>query len=289
MGMSPCADLITAFCDQQRMRGRSPRTIAHRRFVLGKADRELPNGLTATKEEIAGWLYRDDLSANAKASYYSTLTVFYTHFAGKRGGLACNPMADLPRPPWKTGRPRPVSHDQLARILTEAAEPYRLWTLLAAGLGARCIEISRLDRDDVTPDVTYLHGKGDKHRVVPTHPAVYAAVSVLPPGPVARTRAGDQASAHYISGMASAYFGHTMGMPGVALHRMRHWTGTYADTADLQVVQQLLGHAKPETTANTYRARSLTAMRAAVEGLPLPLSGVADAPAATRRRAAAPR
>lgn len=272
--MSPCADLIDAFCDHQRVRGRSSRTIDHRRFVLGKADRELPHGLTATKEEIQAWLYRDDLSANAKASYYSALTTFYGHWEGRPGGLACNPMANLPRPQWKPGQPRPVTQQQLERILTEAADPYRLWALLAAGLGARCIEISRLDRDDVTRDITYLHGKGDKHRKVPTPAAVYARVSALPAGPVAVTVEGLRASPHYVSSTASAYFGHTMGMPGVALHRCRHWYATHFQRAagDIRVTQEVLGHSKPETTAR-YTEVAYEAKRSAVDALPLPVQG----------------
>ena len=274
--MSPCADLIATFCDHLQVeQERSPRTVEHRRAVLTKADRELPSGLEATREEIQAWLHRASqrgrpLSANARAAYWAALTGFYAHVVGLPGGLDHNPMADLPRPRQKTGRPRPLTHDQLRRILTEAANPYRLWTLLAAGLGARCIEISRLDRDDVQPEVTWLHGKGDKHRTVTTHPAVYAAVSALPAGPVARTRHGEQATAHYISGMASAYF-HRIGMPGVALHRARHWYATHVQRAagDIRVTQELLGHASPRTTA-LYTEVAYEAKRAAVEALPLP-------------------
>jgi integrase/recombinase XerC len=278
--MSPCADLITTYCEYLRVElERADRTIDHRRAVLTKADRELPRGLEATRDEIQAWLQRPGqrgpLTANARASYRAALAGFYTHFAGRRGGLACDPVADIRRPKTPAGSPRPVSHDQLRRVLAEAADPYRLWVLLAAGLGARDVEISRLDRDDVTEEITWLSGKGDKHRVVPTPQQVYDAVRQLPPGRVARTRRGLPASAQYISQMAGTQF-RKLGLTGVTMHRFRHWYATYLDTADIQVAQQLLGHAKPATTA-IYRRVQPQLLHAAVSGLPLPASGAAAA------------
>ncbi|MBX6358138.1 MAG: tyrosine-type recombinase/integrase [Micromonosporaceae bacterium] len=273
--MTPCADLITAFCDHLVLLGRSDRTVGHRRAVLTMADRDLPHGLEATAEELAAWLRRPGLGPNARASYYSALLAFYRHAAGR--WLALNPLADVPRPRGKTGQPRPVPLEQLRRLLAEASEPYRTWALIAAGLGARCVEISRLDRADVGPELTHLHGKGDKHRVVPTHPAVWQAVSTLPPGPVARKQSGERATPGYISAMASAYFAH-IGHDGVTMHRLRHSFASFVDTQDLRVVQELLGHSRPSTTA-IYRAVAPAALASAVAGLPL----TADAPAQPRR------
>src|SRR5690554_3181804 len=160
---SPSADLIAGYCDHLRMRGRIPETVQQRRWLLTKADRELPYGLDqADDREIAAWLYRDDLGPNARSAYYGVLNNFYRYWVGRAGGLKLNPMDDLPRPKAKEGRPRPVTDAQLAHILRHAAEPYRTWALIAAYQGARCIEISRLDRDDVTADTIWLHGKGDK-------------------------------------------------------------------------------------------------------------------------------
>lgn len=270
MDSSPSVDLIAAYCDHQRIRGRSKRTIESRRWLLTKADRELPYGLDqATDDEIKTWLYRDDLTPNAKASYYDALNTFYAYWLSRPGGFPFNPMDDLPRPQERRGRPRPLTHDQLRRILTEAAQPYQLWMLLAAYLGARCVEISRLDRDDVGAEVTYLHGKGDRERVVATHPDVHTAVAALDPGPVARTRQGTRANPHYVTNMASAYFGEVMGMRGVALHRGRHWYATYVQRAagDIRITQESLGHAAPSTTA-LYTLVDFEAMRAAVCSLP---------------------
>lgn len=60
------------------------------------------------------------------------------------------------------GVPRPVTDEQLSRILTEAPEPIRTWCLLAAYQGLRCVEISRLDREHITDENLFVvRGKGD--------------------------------------------------------------------------------------------------------------------------------
>ncbi|HEX6968858.1 MAG TPA: tyrosine-type recombinase/integrase [Micromonosporaceae bacterium] len=271
MQSSPCADLIDAFCEYHRIRGHSPRTLHHHRALLSRVDRELPAGLCATSDEIRAWLYRDTLAQNTRASYYSSLATFYRWAVGRPGGLSLNPMADLPAPAWRRGRPRPLRSWQLERILNAAVDPYRLWALLAVGLGARCIEISRLDRQDIDVDTTYLHGKGDRYRTVPTHPAVWDAVRGLPRGPIARTTTGVRANPRYISAMASRYFHDKLGLP-VTMHHLRHTYGTLVQraTGDLRITQELLGHAKPETTA-LYTEVSGEAKAAAVARLALPV------------------
>lgn len=266
-GISPSADLIAAHCDYLREKGRLPRTINHHEWLLSKLDRELPYGLDqAADDELRSVVYRDDLKPNSKIIYHSILSSFYAHCV-RVGELPYNPMDDLPKPKARPGRPRPVSNQQLWRILTDGADPYRLWARIAAYLGARCIEISRLDRDDVAEDVTWLHGKGDKLRPVPTDPDVYAAISTLPPGPVARTKTGQRAKAQYVSIKAGQHF-RQIGLTGVTMHRLRHWYGTNVRrNADLRAAQEALGHADPKTTA-LYTEVDMTELRTAVLALP---------------------
>lgn len=261
--------MIDTFCDHLRIAGRLKRTIDDRRWLLCKADRDLPYGLDqASDDEIVAWLYRDDLSRNSKAVYYDGLNSFYEYWTGRPGGVPYNPMRDMPRPRERRGRPRPITDDQLGHILTRAREPYRLWALIAAYEGARCVEISRLRRDDVTPELTYLHGKGDKEGVVPTHPDVYAAVQQLPPGPLARTARGRHASPRHISTVAGEYFQNDLGLPGVTMHRLRHWYGTnIRRRSDLRTAQDALRHEDPKTTA-IYTEVGMDEIRAAVAALP---------------------
>lgn len=267
----PSADLIAAFTEELRIRGKAKRTIEHRRWVLTKMDRELPYGLDqADEREIRDWLYRDDWSTTTKAAYYDSAAPFYAWCTGRY--LSLNPMEELPRPHPRAGMPRPVTHAQLERILTEAEEPYDLWALIAAYQGARCVEISNLDRDHIDENMTYLLGKGGKERVVPTHSLVWAAVQELPAGPIAITKRGVRANPHYVSREAGQHFAELFpgARPRVTMHRCRHWYGTYAQRAgrDTRVTQEMLGHASPTTTA-LYTQVAMEDMRAAVDGLPL--------------------
>jgi site-specific recombinase XerC len=67
-----------------------------------------------------------------------------------------------------------------------------------------------------------------------------------------------------------AGFFHSIGIDATA-HQLRHWfaTSTYATSGDLLVVQNLLGHSSPTTTA-VYTAWSRPAAEAAVGALSLP-------------------
>lgn len=289
----PSQDLIDLYAEHLRILSRSSRTIGDRRDILARIDAALPYGLAgASAEELQTWIYRDGWSLQTRATYYGAVRSFFLFAAGRH--LDYDPTADLPRPRPSRGKPRPVSNEQLARILYDGGEPYRTWALIAAYEGARCIEISRLERDDVTETVTYLHGKGGKERVVPTHPDVWTVVRRLPGGPVALTTDGGRATAQYVSIRAALHFRRQLDMPGVNLHRCRHWYGTHVQRAgkDLRVTQEALGHASPTTTA-IYTQVADEDLRAAVHALPRLVTGAGsaatddaagDGPAADPRR-----
>lgn len=234
--------------------------------ALRNAHRELPHGLPcADLPEIQAWLFARGWKPATRATYQGAIRGFFA-WCGRAGHLDKNTAADLPR--VKRGRrlPRPTTDEETRRILTEAAEPVRLWSLIAAYAGARCVEISRLDRVDITEQTTRLHGKGDRERLVPTHPALWAAVRDLPPGLLAGGR-----SAHYISQACRLEYANLglSGPPPVTAHRLRHWAGTTWLTAcdNLRAVQELMGHASPATTAG-YTLAAPAVMRAAVAAAP---------------------
>lgn len=73
----------------------------------------------------------------------------------------------------------------------------------------------------------------------------------------------------WIVWVVSGYF-EGLGIEATA-HQLRHWFGTrtYAACRDIRVVQELLGHQDPATTA-TYTAFSDGEAAAAVAALPTP-------------------
>lgn len=241
----PATDLIEGYLTHLRSESCSANTIRDRRRTLTVLDAALPYGLDcATADEIKEWLWRDGLSIASRETYYGAIAGFF-RWAEAEEKLDFNPASCISRPKPPNRLPRPLSDDQLRRVLTEAAEPYRTWMLIAAYSGARCIEISRLHRQHVTKETTTLWGKGGKTRVVGTHPAMWDAVKVMPPGPVT------EHDARFISIRSAVYFSRTLQMPGVTLHRGRHWFGTMIQRLykDLRVTQQMMGHADPRTTA----------------------------------------
>jgi integrase/recombinase XerC len=256
-------DLIDSYSAHLRQASASQRTIGDRRRILTVLDRDMPYGLDgASADELLAWLWRDGLSLGTRETYYGAMNSFFT-WACRKGMLDWNPCDEIDRPKPGNRLPRPLTDAELAHILGNAAEPYRLWMTIAAYAGARCVEISRLHRDEVTAETTTLHGKGNKRRVVGTHPVLWEAVEQLPPGQIA---AHDP---RYISIRSAVYFRRTMNMPGVSLHRGRHWFGGQIQMLykDLRVTQEALGHADPRTTAG-YAIVTADRIREAVSLLP---------------------
>lgn len=119
---------------------------------------------------------------------------------------------------------------------------------LAAFAGLRCAEIAALDWADLNGDMMLIHGKGGKQRVVPVHPFILASLRALPNrhayGPVLNVNPVQVSHAirqHLL----------TCGIVASA-HMLRHWFATTAyeeSGSDLRMVQELLGHSSPTTTA----------------------------------------
>lgn len=237
--------MIDGYTAHLRSETRSSRTIGDRRRVLLILDQDLPHGLErACADEIVEWLWRDGLKVSSRETYYGAIAGFYA-WAYRAEILDYNPMDHVTRPRVPNRMPRPCTDDELRRILATAAEPYNTWALIAAYAGARCLEISRLQRDQITQQSMMLLGKGTKLRPVPTHPAIWDRVRDLPPGRIT------EYDERYISIRTAVYLRRSLKMPGMSLHRLRHWFGTNVQRLhkDLRVTQQLMGHADPRTTA----------------------------------------
>jgi integrase len=264
--------LISEYLGWLKLRRRRPKTISDRESILRRMDQELPYGLEmASADELKDWIFRDEWSDNTLATYFGAAKAFFV-WATAPGSpkLDFNPMAELPPPSAPRGLPRPVTDGQLERILSKAEEPFRLWSLLAAYEGLRCMEIAGLHREHVTSEtLQVVDGKGGKPGYVPTHPVVWEVVEPLPEGPLAWTLRGERATANYVSIRTACYFRRDLGMPGVGLHRLRHWFGTnlMRKTGNLRTVQEMLRHASSRTT-EVYTLVASEERRAATLTLP---------------------
>lgn len=239
-------DLIEAYASWMRAGRYSPRTVEDRVGNLYRLHARLPYGLdNAAEDEIVAVLDEPRWHDNTVARYFQDMWGFY-EFAVRRGKLALNPMEGMRRPRLRKGLPRPLSDEEANRILAEAEEPWRTLALVALGTGLRCIELAGLDsKKDVGERRVQVHyGKGSKARVVRPDPMVWPAVRHFPAGRLV-THLGGRADARWISVGACNYFRRKLDLPGVGMHRCRHWHATMLRRAgkDPYEIQAQMGHA----------------------------------------------
>lgn len=262
------SDLIADYLRHLRNLGRATATIETYGVMLRALDRHLPAGLTsACTDELVTAIYTDDRSNATRALRRAAVTGFFAWACDEdEPQLDYNPARKLPAVRVKIGKPRPVQPAELAAILTRAEWPYRGWFLLASHAGARCVEISQLDREDITERSLLLHGKGDQDRAIPTHPLIWQYAQRMPPGPIAVSRDG-RIDRKRVSLLGNAQLDR-LGFPGVTMHRLRHSFLTRAFDAckDIRAVQRLAGHASINTT-QIYVEVNEASMRRAVDGL----------------------
>lgn len=183
---------------------------------------------------------------HAKGFYMWRADYQHGHDAGKL----------LIRPSLPRRLPRPIDDESLRDALRLAEGQTRVILLLMAFCGLRCGEVSRLVRHDLRdhedPPIAVIHGKGGKQRVVrmPNDLVPTLRLIGIPlRGNIVLSARGGPLSANRVSQLTNAYL-HGIGIPDTA-HSLRHWYGThiYRVTRDVRLVQEMMGHASPATTA----------------------------------------
>lgn len=252
------------------IRGRlSRRTLRARRETLQRLHDVLPMGLAyAATEQIEAWLGQPGWSRATRSAYYSHVRKFYK-WATERGDLDGDPSAMIMRPKHPRGVANPVTDEELAQALL-AREPIRTAVLLAAYEGMRVSEAAAAHREHITRDIVLIpEAKGGDPQTVPTHPFVWEQLKDRPPGPLLLSLAGLEMSGDNLSAKVSAYFKRN-GLPGVRMHRFRHWYGTTIQAlyGDARVTQECLRHASLAST-QIYTLVTDTRRRSAVASLPV--------------------
>lgn len=211
--------------------------------------------LALSTDQLRQWLDRP-LSDRSRYCNISHLACFY-RWAVLEGHTEHDPTIRLTRPKLRQGLPRPIATEDLAHVLDQAAGQVRVMLALAGYCGLRCCEIAALEAGDLydrrEPPLLVVHGKGGKKRVVPLHPVACELLrghGVPWTGPVFKRADGRPLPAWKVSQLLRAHM-HACGVVASA-HQLRHWYATEVlerSGGDLRMVQELLGHSSPATTA----------------------------------------
>jgi len=234
-------------------RGLAGESLCRRQWVLTRFSNEACSLKAATPCQVENWLIRLSVSPRTANTYFADLKAFYK-WAELAGEIKKNPTRNLYRKKVPQGRPRPIDTAQLSDALKLARPRTRAFLALAAFQGLRCCEIAGLWAEDVVGDTLLIvrAGKGGKERTLPLNPDARAALvcSGLPAsGPVFLNHFGRPYTPQTVSREINTYL-HSIGIEATA-HQLRHWFGTetYAESKDLRLTQELMGHSSPAVTA----------------------------------------
>jgi len=279
------ASLIDEWFRWLEERNYSPRTIEARKWALrtflqwaGERDLQRPGQITKPiLESYQRWLFRyrkadgKPLGVTTQRGRLGAIQNFFTWLC-RDNRLTANPAADLdlPRKPQKT-LPRSLSVEDVHAILNlpDVTDPLgirdRAILELFYSTGIRRSECVRIDVDDLDRQrglLTVRKGKGQKDRVVPVgERALHWLDKYLEKTrPLLDTPRSDRAL--FLSGygerLSRGYIGNwvrrTIDKAGIgragSCHLLRHSCATHMleNGADIRFIQQLLGHARLDTT-----------------------------------------
>ncbi|MCM0622200.1 tyrosine-type recombinase/integrase [Nocardioides bruguierae] len=260
------AKVLEFYVTWMRSWGASAQTVnARRKFAQTRLSEW---GLTGfTVDAVRAVLGRDDISAWTRYTYYNHLVCLCSYLA-TAGFIPHDPMQGVRRPTHPRSLPRPLSEDEVSRILVTVTGPTRDWVVTGLVTGLRVSEIAKLRGEDVSQGGLYVEGKGGSRAELPVHPDLWEIAQRHPrhgywwPGPEdghVRTK--------LISSKVATLFS-AMGIDG-GIHRTRHTFATrlLRSGANIRAVQQLMRHSSLSTTA-AYTAVTEDEMLSALLLLP---------------------
>lgn len=261
---------LDAWADYMKVAGVTSGTRELRlRYVRKMAEAVGVEPDAVSMDMLATWVARHEWSANTRRSAVDSYRGFY-RWALETGRVRRSPAHQLPRVRVPRGVPKPTPDAAYRSALRCANELEWLAIRLAGQGGMRVGEVSRARREDLVEGLDgrwclLVVGKGGHERMVPLPDDVVAVIRRRGPGWLfpSPARPGQPLTAKHLGKVISRCFED----PALTTHNLRHRAATkaYASSRDLLAVQELLGHAKPETT-RIYTQVGPERVRAAMEG-----------------------
>jgi integrase/recombinase XerC len=263
-GTSPTGDTdpdLEAFLEWGReLRGLRPNTLRTRKDVLGRMQLQTGKRLRElTEPDLLAWerTFVVGRAPETRRAYLSHLRSFFA-WAVKARIVDRDPTHCLTQPKLVRGLPRPMPEDELRKAVDLARPKMRLMILLGAFCGLRCQEIAGLHWSDLSQQpggqtvLMVREGKGGKERVVPVPVVVMEAMLAYGrkrSGPMFYGQDARQMLPNSVSQSLTSFF-RRHGINCTA-HQLRHRYATtaYQLSKDLRMIQELLGHSSPTTTA----------------------------------------
>jgi integrase/recombinase XerD len=279
-GLHLVASLVTPgplaeWSQWMRAAGMSARTITDRTQLIARfEDHAGINSIGANWQACADFLAADRFSAGTRQTYHAHMHAWFGWLVLMDYRLD-DPTAKLKSPKAPRRRPRPVTIEQLSRILdTRMHARTRVMILLGAYEGLRVSEIAKVRAEHIRGSSFRVIGKGGVDVDLPLHDLIAEHAVSMPQvglwfpshvkfGPIL----GNSVSAMIGDAMERAR------VPGTP-HALRHFFGTEclkASGGNLVLTQQLMRHANIATTAG-YTEVDDADRRATVAALPIPLA-----------------
>lgn len=270
--------LIPLWTTWLRASERSETTVRLREYYVRRYLKSVPKETDPLDLEwIVGYLANPRWKASTRRSARTSLRI-WTSWLHRTGRIFSDPLALIPPARASISVPRPCPDSVIRNALFASNTRLRAMIHLAAEAGLRRGEIAVVERDDMIDDHSgsslLVHGKGRRERMLPLTNSTAAAIkrqSEATPSdvPWLFPSAGRYAERHLQPVRVGELINEALAGRWTA-HTLRHRFATeaYRSSRDLLLVQTLMGHSKPETTA-MYVGLDTTQARATVNDIGL--------------------
>ena len=240
-----------------------PNTIKARESVF----RSIPNAGTATREEVEEWWRgMQHLKPATRSSALSNLRAFY-RWCGIWEHRDDDPTRRIRTPKVPNNLPRPISRDDLRKVIEQSPPDIMRAVVLGAYAGLRVSECAVLRWDEIDLEALTLdvvETKGSKSRRVRISPVL---IDYLLPqkGLYVVSGTNKQPSAQSLQQRANRLLKVATGSQ-ITFHQLRHRYGSqaYQATGDLVAVGKMMGHASVVSTSIYAQANDDVAAKIAM-------------------------